>query len=127
MWEAFFAFHLAQGSAELGRCSICQRVVRPLAVVFLAPVNQDSAYVIECAEPARVQALITKTSVEAFDVSVLHRPARLDAPNLSTGRRDPEKSPPPSLTLWGFAVRFMRLIWMSVNFIRRPLFNVPTT
>src|SRR4029077_10984387 len=80
MWEALFAFHIsiAQGSAELSRCSVCQRAVRPLAVVFLTPVVEGSPYVIQCAEPTRVQAFIAKTSMEAFDVSVLHRSPRLD-------------------------------------------------
>ncbi len=80
MWEALFAFHIsiAQGSAELSRCSVCKRAVRPLAVVFLAPVVEGSPNVIQCAEPARVQAFVAKTSVEAFDVSVLHRSSWLD-------------------------------------------------
>src|ERR1700739_4003524 len=80
MWEALFAFHIsiAQGSAELSRCSVCKRTVGPLAVVFLAPVVERSPHIIQRAEPVGVQAFVAKTSVEAFDVSVLHRSSWLD-------------------------------------------------
>ena len=78
--RALFAFYIsiAQGSAELSRCSACKRAVGPLAVVLLTPVIECSPCVILCAEPTRVQEFIAKTSMEAFDVSVLHRSTRLD-------------------------------------------------
>ena len=74
MSEALFAFHIsiAYGSAELGRCSVCKRAVRSVAVVLLPPVVEGSPHGIQCAEPVGVQAFIAKTSMEDFYVSVLH-------------------------------------------------------
>jgi hypothetical protein len=80
MWEALFAFHIsiAQGFAEPSRCSVCKRAMGPLAVIFLMPVVEGSPSVIQGAEPVRIQTFVVKTSMEAFDVSVLHRSPRLD-------------------------------------------------
>src|SRR5579885_34221 len=66
MWEALFAFHIsiAQGFAELSRCSICKRTVRPALVVFLTPVVEGSPHVIQCAEPVRIQAFIAKSRLD---------------------------------------------------------------
>ncbi len=74
MWEALFASHIsmAQGPAELGRRPVCQRAVRPLAIVFLTPVVEGSPDVAECAELVCVEAFVAQPSMEAFDVPVLH-------------------------------------------------------
>ena len=39
-------------------------------VVVLMPVTEGSPYVIQCAEPTGVEALVAETSMEAFNVSV---------------------------------------------------------
>lgn len=78
--EALCAFHIsiAKGSRELSRCSVSVQTVRPLAVVFHAPIVEGSAYIMECTEPARVEAFIAKTSMAAFNMSVLRRSPRQD-------------------------------------------------
>ena len=49
-----------------------------LAVVFLPLIIQGSPHVIQCAEPAYVEALITQPTGEALHVTVLHGSPRLD-------------------------------------------------
>src|SRR5439155_13963863 len=80
MWEAFVAFHICIAclQPELLRCPVVQRVVRTLAVVLAPPTCQGASYVVQRSEPAWVQALVAQPSVEAFDMCVLHRLARLD-------------------------------------------------
>ena len=80
MWEAFFAFHIRTASLppELLRRSVVQRAVRAFAAVLPPPVRQRLAHIVQGAEPARVEALVAQPAVEAFDVAVLHRLARLD-------------------------------------------------
>src|SRR5208337_1444411 len=86
MWEAFFAFHIriAYLQPELLRRSVVERAMRPLAVVLLPPACQGTPYIIQRAEPVRVEALVAQPSVEAFHMTILHRPSRLDVhqPNL---------------------------------------------
>ncbi len=47
-------------------------------VVLLAPGSQSTPDIVQRSEPARVEALVAQPTVEALDVSVLHRAARLD-------------------------------------------------
>src|ERR1700678_2341258 len=91
MWEAFFAFHIciAELLPELLGRAVVQRAVGPLAVVLLAPGCQSTPNVVQRPEPGCVEALVAESTVEAFDVAVLHRAARLfvhqpDLPVLGT-------------------------------------------
>jgi len=52
--------------------------MRSLAVVFFTPGSQSTPNIVQRSEPTRVQALVAQPSVEALDMAVLHRPARLD-------------------------------------------------
>src|ERR1019366_2269705 len=63
---------------ELFRRPVCERAVRTFAVVLMTPACQDAPYIIQRAEPVRVEALVAQPSVEALDMSILHRPSRLD-------------------------------------------------
>ena len=96
MWEAFFAFHIRIACIlpELVRRSVVERAVRTLAVVLLPPACQGAPYIIQRAEPVRVEALVAQPPVDAFDMAILHRPARLDVhqPNLPVFR--PAQHPP---------------------------------
>ena len=80
MWEAFFAFHIciAELLSELLGCAVVQRAMGPLAVVLLAPGCQSTPDIVQRPEPACVEALVAQPAVEALDVAVLHRAARLD-------------------------------------------------
>src|SRR5258708_1356659 len=96
MWEALFAFHICIACfvPELLRRPVVERAVRAFAVVLPPPVRQGASYVVERAEPAGVQTLVAQPSVEALDMPVLHRPARLDVyqPDLPVLR--PAQHPP---------------------------------
>ena len=48
------------------------------AVILTPPACQGASYVIQRSEPACVEALVAQPSVEALDMPVLHRLARLD-------------------------------------------------
>jgi len=52
--------------------------VRPDLVEVLPPNGDGRSSLRQCLEPVLVQALVAKLAVEALDVAVLHRPARLD-------------------------------------------------
>src|ERR1017187_9898763 len=52
--------------------------VRPDLVVVLAPFRQGDTRLVQVLEPVLVEAFVAKLAVEAFDVAVLHGPARLD-------------------------------------------------
>src|SRR4029077_20437094 len=80
MWEALFAFHICIACIlpELLRRPVVERAVWTFAVVLPPPACQGASYVIERAEPVSVEALVAQPSMEALDMSVLHRPARLD-------------------------------------------------
>src|SRR6202453_5540705 len=79
MWEAFFAFHICIACLpELFRRPVGERAVRTLAVVLMTPACQGAPYIIQRAEPVGVEAFVAQPPVEAFDVSILHRPSRLD-------------------------------------------------
>ncbi len=86
MWEALFAFHICIAclQPELLRCPVVERAMRAFAVVLAPPACQGASYVIQRSEPACVEALVAWSSVEAFDVPVLHRLYGLDMyqPNL---------------------------------------------
>jgi hypothetical protein len=68
--------------AELVRGAVVERAVRPFGVVLPAPVGESISNIVEGSEPARVEALVAQPAVEALDVTVLHRPARLDMQQL---------------------------------------------
>ena len=57
--------------SKLMRRTIVQTAVRSFVVVFNPPRRDSAACVPEIAEPARVQALVAKAPVEAFDESIL--------------------------------------------------------
>src|SRR5260370_35288260 len=80
MWEALFAFHICRACflPELLRRTVVERPMWPFAVLLPPPACQGASYIVERAEPARIQTLVAQPSVEALDMSVLHRPARLD-------------------------------------------------
>ena len=80
MWEALLAFHIcmARTLPELLRRLIAQRTMWTFPVILLPPVRQGRSDIIECSEPAGVEALVAESPVEAFDVAVLHRATRLD-------------------------------------------------
>ncbi len=80
MWEAFFAFHIRTACflPELLRRSVVERAMRAFAVVLPPPLSRRLPHVIQRAELARGEALVAQPSVEALDMFVLHRLARLD-------------------------------------------------
>src|SRR5208282_6076482 len=86
MWEALLAFHICIACTlpELLRRLVAQRTVRAFPVILLPPASQSVAHIVQGPEPGRVQALVAQPSVEALDVTVLHRAAGLDVhqPNL---------------------------------------------
>src|ERR1019366_2546706 len=89
MWEAFCAFHICMACLpELFRRPVGERAVRTLAVVLRAPACQGAPYILQRSEPLRVEALVAQPPMEAFDMSILHRPSRLDVhqPNLPVFR-----------------------------------------
>src|ERR1019366_1406070 len=89
MWEAFGAFHICMACLpELLRRPVGERAVRTLVVVLMTPACQGAPYIIQSAEPVRVETLVAQPPVEAFDMSILHRPSRLDVhqPNLPVFR-----------------------------------------
>jgi len=49
-----------------------------LTVVLLPVVLQGPPHVVQCAEPACIEALVAQASVEALHVAVLHRSPGLD-------------------------------------------------
>src|ERR1700678_3972582 len=73
-----------EGESELLRCAIVQRAVGSLAVVLLTPGCQSTPNIVQRSEPTCVEALVAQPAMEALDVAVLHRAARLDVhqPNL---------------------------------------------
>jgi hypothetical protein len=76
MWEAFSAFHICIACfSELFRRHVVERAVRTLAVILLPPACQSAPYIIECAEPACVEALVAQAPVETLDMAILHRPS----------------------------------------------------
>src|SRR5271155_2511191 len=96
MWEAFCAFHICIACTlpELLRRLIAQRTVRAFPVILLSPACQSCPNIVQGPEPARVEALVAESPVEAFDVAVLHRATRLDVhqpdlPVLRPGQHTP--------------------------------------
>ena len=53
-----------------------------LIVVFPSPSLDHASGVIERSKPMFIQALVSKSSVEAFDISVLVRFTRIDLPQV---------------------------------------------
>jgi hypothetical protein len=49
-----------------------------LAVIFLTPAFESTPNIVECSEPAGIQAFVSQPAVEALDIAVLHRAAGLD-------------------------------------------------
>jgi hypothetical protein len=50
-------------------------------VVLITPGSQSTPDIVQRPEPACVEALVAQPSVEALDMAVLHRLARLQYPN----------------------------------------------
>ena len=61
---------------ELGGSPVIERTVRSLLVVIATPRGDDGTGSVQTLEPVVVQALVAKTSVEAFHKGVLRRLAR---------------------------------------------------
>src|SRR5277367_3415616 len=80
MWEALLAFHIcmARTLPELLRRLIAQRTMWTFPVILLPPVRQGAPNIVQGPEPARVEALVAESPVEALDVAVLHGTAGLD-------------------------------------------------
>lgn len=56
--------------------------MRPLAVVVVSPLCDLVPGVCQVSEPSSIQALVSQSSVEAFDMAVLSGLARLDMDEL---------------------------------------------
>ena len=69
---------LFAGAVELLRGAVVQRTVGTLAVILLLPACQLLADIAKSSEPGCVEALVAEPAMEALDVAVLHRSARLD-------------------------------------------------
>ena len=52
--------------------------VWPDFAVFLPPLGDDRARLLQGYEPVLVETLVKKLAVEAFDIAVLHRPSWLN-------------------------------------------------
>src|ERR1039458_1347920 len=63
---------------KLHRRQVTQRRMRPDMIVVPLPVADLAPRVSQIQEPVLVQTLIPELAVEAFDVAILHRPARRD-------------------------------------------------
>src|SRR5207248_1885721 len=70
-------------SSLLGR-AVAQSAVRPYLVVVLPPFLDLDLRLVQIHKPVLVQAFVPQTSVEALDVTVLHRLSRCDEPQLHT-------------------------------------------
>ena len=57
---------------------LTDRAVRPLGVVLDTPLLHQPSGVTERDELMFIQAFVTETSIEAFDVRIVHRLARSD-------------------------------------------------
>jgi hypothetical protein len=73
------AFHicLACSLPELLRRLIAQQTVWAFPVILLPPLCQGGSDIVECVEPAGVEALVAEPPVEALDMAILHRPPGL--------------------------------------------------
>src|SRR3990167_3835374 len=74
---------------ELGWRKIAQRAVRSDRVVVLPPGLNEAPRLFEGGEPMLVQTLVPKPTIEALDIAVLGRLARVDEVRL-----DPRAIPP---------------------------------
>ena len=63
---------------ELGGRHSAATAVRPDLVVVLPPGSDGGPCLRQRLEPMLVQAFVPELAVEALDVAILHRPARLD-------------------------------------------------
>src|SRR5665811_1980997 len=63
---------------KLGGRHSAATAVRPDFVVVLPPGGDGGSGLRQCLEPMLVQAFVPELAVKALDVTVLHRPARLD-------------------------------------------------
>src|SRR5690606_10797597 len=82
---------------ELGGRDAATAAVRPDLVVVPSPLADHFASLRQRGEPVLVEALVAELAVEALDVAVLHRAARLDqqvfdAVVLRPGDKDPDLS-----------------------------------
>ena len=62
---------------KMRRCETAHAAVRPDLVVVLPPDGDGRSGLVQRLEPVVVQAFVAELAVEAFDVAVLHGPARL--------------------------------------------------
>ena len=70
-------FSSALPACELGWRQVVQAAVWPVFVVLAPPVCNDSPCFEEILEPAYTQAFLAQFTVEAFDIAILRRFARL--------------------------------------------------
>jgi len=64
-------------ACELGWRQVIQAAVRPVFVVFASPVGDDASCFEQVLEPADTQTFLAQFAVEAFDIAILRRFARL--------------------------------------------------
>ena len=69
---------LLKRSARVGRGLVAQRGMGPDVVVVVAPEGQFAAGISQAVEDFLVQAFVAQAAVEAFDVAILLRLARVD-------------------------------------------------
>src|SRR5450631_4457954 len=78
MWKTVFAFRICIARCEFLRCQVAHRTVRAHLVVIDPPAFNGFACIVQGEKPVFVQAFLAELSMEAFDVAVLHWPARRD-------------------------------------------------
>src|ERR1017187_6094949 len=78
MWEELFAFHICIASCEFFRCQVAQGAVRAHPVVIDSPVFDGFPRIVQSEKPVLVEAFLAELAMEAFDVTVLHRPSWCD-------------------------------------------------
>ena len=67
-----------EGSGECRRGLVAERGVWPRGIEILSPFGDGAARMIDAEEQALVQKLVPHPSVEALDITVLHRLAGRD-------------------------------------------------
>ena len=65
-------------ACELFRCSVRERGVRALLIVFIPPAGDLAACIPQVPEPTRIQAFVPQAAVKALDMAVLDRLSGLD-------------------------------------------------
>ena len=72
------AIRLLKRSARFCRGLVTQRGMRPDVVIIVAPEGQRSAGIGEAVEYFLIEAFVSQTTVEAFNVTILLGLARID-------------------------------------------------